>query len=58
MLEIHDAGLSAISFDRLLVEHGLLEERERPSSKSGTKKFKLCTDMGYGKNLTSPNNPR
>lgn len=58
LLEIHGVGLSSIAFNRLLVEHGFLEERERPSSKGGVKKFKVCTDMEYGKNLTSPNNPR
>lgn len=58
LLELHGVGLSAIAFNRLLVEHGFLEERERPSSKGGMKKFKVCTDMEYGKNLTSPNNPR
>lgn len=58
LLELHSVGISAIAFNRLLVEHGFLEERERPSSKGGMKKFKVCTDMEYGKNLTSPNNPR
>lgn len=58
LLEIHGVGLSSIAFNRLLVEHGFLEERERPSSKGGVKRFKVCTDMDYGKNLTSPNNPR
>ena len=24
----------------------------------GVKKFKVCTDFEYGKNITSPNNPR
>ena len=50
--------MSAIAFNRLLMEHGFLEERERPSSKGGMKKFKICTDMEYGKNLSNPNNPR
>ena len=58
LLELHGVGLSSIAFNRLLLEHGFLEERERPSSKGGTKKFKVCTDPEYGKNLTSPNNPR
>lgn len=58
LLEIHGVGLSSIAFNRLLVENGFLEERERPSSKGGVKKFKVCTDKEYGKNLTSPNNPR
>lgn len=58
LLEEHGVSISAIAFNRLLVQHGFLEERERPSSKGGTKKFKVCTDMEYGKNLTNPNNPR
>ena len=58
LLEIHGVGLSSIAFNRLLVQHGFLEERERPSSRGGVKKFKVCTDLEYGKNLTSPNNPR
>lgn len=58
LLELHGVGISAIAFNRLLVQHGFLEERERPSTKGGIKKFKVCTDLEYGKNLTSPNNPR
>ncbi|CAN7680839.1 Bro-N domain-containing protein [Pseudorhodoferax sp. LjRoot39] len=58
LLEIHSVGLSAIAFNRLLLQHGFIEERERPSSKGGTKKFKVCTNMEFGKNLTNPNNPR
>lgn len=54
----HGAGLSAIAFNRLLTERGYLEERERTSSKGGTKKFKVCVAPEFGKNLTSPNNPR
>lgn len=58
LLEQFGVGLSAIAFNRLLLQHGILEERERPSSKGGTKKFKVCVNLEYGKNLTSPNNPR
>lgn len=58
LLEEFGVGMSAIAFNRLLVQHGFLEERERPSSKGGTKKFKVCTDLEYGKNVTNPNNPR
>lgn len=58
LLEKFGVGLSAIAFNRLLLQHGILEERERPSSKGGTKKFKVCVNLAYGKNLTSPNNPR
>lgn len=58
LLEDHGIAMSTIAFNRLLVQHGFLEERERPSSKGGTKRFKVVTDLEYGKNLTSPNNPR
>ncbi len=58
LLEEFGVGLSAIAFNRLLVQHGFLEERERPSSKGGTKKFKVCVNLEFGKNLTSPSNPR
>lgn len=58
LLEQFSVGLSAIAFNRLLMQHGILQERERPSSKGGTKKFKVCVNLEFGKNLTSPNNPR
>lgn len=58
LLEEHGVGMSAIAFNRLLMQHGFLEERERPSSKGGTKRFKVCTDLEYGKNATHPSNPR
>lgn len=58
LLELHGVGLSAIAFNRLLMQQGYLEERERPSTKGGTKKFKVCTNLEFGKNLTSPSNPR
>lgn len=58
LLEQFGVGMSAIAFNRLLMQHGFIEERERPSSKGGVKKFKVCTDFEYGKNITSPNNPR
>lgn len=58
LLEEHGVGMSAIAFNRLLVQRGIIEERERPSSKGGTKKFKVVTNLEYGKNATHPNNPR
>ena len=58
LLEQFGVGISAIAFNRLLMQHGFLEERERPSSKCGVKKFKVCMNAEYGKNVTSPNNPR
>lgn len=59
LLELHGVGMSAVAFNRLLVQRGFLEERERPSTKgSGLKKFKVCANLVFGKNLTSPSNPR
>jgi hypothetical protein len=58
LLEQFGVGMSAMAFNRLLMQHGFLEERERPSSKGGTKRFKFCTNLEYGKNLTNPSNPR
>ena len=58
MLERYGVGMSAIAFNRLLVQAGFLEEIERPSSKGGTKKYKSITDLEYGKNLNSAENPR
>lgn len=58
MLERFGVGMSAIAFNRLLMQAGFLEEIERPSSKGGTKKYKSITDLEYGKNLNSAENPR
>ncbi|MBE1554763.1 hypothetical protein [Sporosarcina limicola] len=43
-----------------LIELGLLEIKERPSSKGGLKEFKSLTDKGlmFGKNLVSPRNQK
>ncbi len=55
-------GMSAVKFNKLLMDAGYLEERERPSSsKEGkTKKFKALTEKGleYGENQISAQNPR
>ena len=58
LLKRHGVEMSSISFNRLLVNAGFLEEKTRPSSKGGEKSFKSVTDLEYGKNETSPNNPR
>lgn len=57
LLKDFGVGMSTQAFNKLLLQNGLLQERERPSSK-GVKKFKVCTVPEYGKNLTSPSNPR
>lgn len=60
LLEENGCGISSQKFNVLLMEHGFLEERERPTSKGGTKKFKALTDKGleYGENAVSPHNQR
>lgn len=58
LLQEHNLPLKAPSFNKLMLEHGFLEERTRPSSKSGTKKFKALTEAGlkFGENAISPHN--
>lgn len=57
LLKQHGVEMGAPTFNKLLMKHGILEEHERPST-HGTKKFKVITDLEYGKNITSPTNPR
>lgn len=59
LLKENNINMSAVKFNKLLLENGYLEEKERPSSK-GTKKFKSLTEKGlkYGKNLISANNQK
>lgn len=57
LLKNFGVGMSTQAFNKLLIQNGLLEERERPSTK-GVKKFKVCKAPEFGKNLTSPSNPR
>lgn len=60
LLKENGSPMSAIKFNQRMVAKGLLEERTRPSSKGGIKKFKCLTDKGleYGENLASPHNPK
>ena len=60
LLKDNGSPMSAIKFNQRMVAKGLLEERTRPSSKGGVKKFKCLTDKGleYGENLASPHNPK
>lgn len=60
LLKENGSPMSAIKFNQRMVAKGLLEERTRPSSKGGVKKFKCLTDKGleYGENLASPHNPK
>lgn len=60
LLKENGCNLSALKFNSLLVEHGFLEIKERPSSKGSPKKFKALTEKGlrYGENSVSPHNQK
>ena len=62
LLKENSSRLSAKIVNVVLLELGILEEQERPSTKAenGVKVFKNLTDKGleYGKNLVNPNNQR
>ncbi|MGN7169297.1 BRO family protein [Paenibacillus cellulositrophicus] len=60
LLKKHGIGIQTKVFNALLLNCGVLEEKERPSSKGGFKTFKSITVDGleYGKNIVSPANPR
>ncbi len=60
LLKKAGSKVSGIAANKILLELGILEEKQRPSTSKGVKKFKSLTDEGlfYGKNLVSPNNPR
>ncbi|MEK4513636.1 hypothetical protein [Paenibacillus sp. FSL K6-2524] len=60
LLKKHGVGIQTKAFNMLLLNRRILEEKERPSSRSGTKTYKSLTDTGleYEKNIISPNNPR
>ena len=60
LLKEHDVKMSAAKANTRLIELGLLEIKERPSSKGGVKEFKSLTDQGqhFGSNAISPRNPK
>lgn len=59
LLKEFGVGISAQAFNILLMQRGFVEERERSSTRgSGVRKFKVCANLVFGKNLTSPSNPR
>lgn len=59
LLKANGIGMSARTFNKLMVEKGFLEEKTRPSKK-GEKRFYAITETGleYGENQTSPQNPK
>ena len=61
LLKLHNAELSAVKANKILVALGLLAEKERPSSKYAgkMKKYKALSEPGlqYGVNVENPNSP-
>ena len=57
LLKAHEAGVSAVKANKALLAMGILEEKERPSSKypDKIKKYKALTEDGlnYGENRES-----
>ena len=60
LLKQFNVGISAIEFNKKLIEHGILRECERQSTKdkNKVKKFKNLVDTTFGENQTSPKNPK
>jgi hypothetical protein len=61
-LEKRDTGFTARTLNPILIDIGVLEQRERASTKTPSKKkgFKVLTDRGlrYGRNEVCPESPR
>ena len=60
LLRKHGITISTAKINTKLIELGILEIKERPSSKGGVKEFKSLTEKGlyYGKNLINPRCPK
>lgn len=60
LLKQHGAKISAAKLNTLLQQHGYIEQLTRQSTSKGAKAFWSVTAKGeaYGKNVTSPSNPR
>lgn len=60
LLKENGCRISAVKFNQKLIEHGFLEEKERPSSKGEKKKYKALTEKGlqYGENAVNPHNQK
>ena len=60
LLKQFNVDMSAIEFNKKLIEHGILRECERQSTKdkNKTKKFKNLVDTTWGENQTSPKNQK
>lgn len=58
LLKRFKVKLSTQAFNKKMIEAGLMVEKERASTKGAIKKFKVLTDLSFGKNVVSPQNPR
>ncbi|NIJ86962.1 hypothetical protein FHY35_004012 [Xanthomonas arboricola] len=60
LLKQHDAPIGVVRAYAFLEAQGIVERRSRPSTRGDTKHFWTITAVGaqYGKNITSPANPR
>ena len=58
LLKKNYINMSAIAFNKLLVEKGILKECTRKSSKGKEKKFKMLVNTEWGENLVNPKSPK
>ena len=60
LLKQHGVTIGVAKFNQILAEAGIVERLTRPSTSKGAKAFWSVTAQGeaYGKNVTSPSNPR
>ena len=58
LLKKNYINMSAIAFNKLLVEKGILKECTRKTSNGGNKKFKMLVDTEWGENLVNPKCPK
>lgn len=58
LLKKNYINMSAIAFNKLLVEKGILKECTRKTSSGRDKKFKMLVDTQWGENLVNPKCPK
>ena len=58
LLKKNYINMSAIAFNKLLVEKGILKECTRKTSSGRNKKFKMLVDTEWGENLVNPKCPK
>ena len=58
LLKKNYINMSAIAFNKLLIEKGILKECTRKTSSGRDKKFKMLVDTQWGENLVNPKCPK